>query len=129
MVLFLKTNPIITRKLGERIFHFLSSAQKGDLRKQVSFENSLDEIDQPKLSQVNYRNGRPTTSILSDESGSISRKRSVTSNTSTVTDRRASIPHLKLILMIWSLALLYTFIDEQLVERTSELCSVSEGKH
>ena len=110
-------------------FSFLTEifSQRGELRKQVSFENSLDEIDQQKLSQVNYRNGRATTSVLSDENGDFTRKRSVTSNTSTATSSSAQIPDLKYILIIWSLAAVYTMIDEQLVRPASQLCSVGDG--
>ena len=97
------------------------------LGKQVSFENSLDQIDQRRLSQVNYRAGRASTSIFSDESHSLrGRARSVTSNTSTMasttTSTSSTVPDLKYIAIIWSLALLYTML-----ESSTELCCVIEG--
>ena len=111
------------------ILIFPDSGKKGELRKQVSFENSLDGIDQPRGSQVSYRNGRATTSMLSSDTASVTRKRSVTSNTSTVTSSSASVPDLKYILVIWSLGAVYTMIDEQLVKPSSQLCSVADGSN
>ena len=118
------------------------SRAKEELRKQVSFENSLDQIDQRSLpqsqpqpqcqTQVNYRAGRASTSVLSEETGSVSmsssvrgRARSVTSNTSTqASTSTAQVPHLKYITIIWSLGLLYTII-----EPTTELCCLTQGNY
>ena len=118
---------------------------KEELRKQVSFENSLDQIEterrlsqcqpQPQCqTQVNYKAGRARTSLLSEETGSVSvsvsssnrgRARSVTSNTSTQASTSSSqVPHLKYITIIWSLGLVYTII-----EPTTEVCCVTQGNN
>ena len=103
-----------------------TSRGKEELRKQVSFDNSLDQIDQRRQSEVSYRTGRATTSILSDESQTgRGRARSVTSNTSTLastsTSTTSQVPDLKVITIIWSLGLVYTMIEPP----STELCCLT----